>query len=317
MENPKATKQSAGKTIADGVLTLIGEAKNQIQKDPALWQRVGRTTVAVIVALILTWTLWWHYMRSPWTRDGRTEAEVVDIAAEVSGKIVDIKVAYNQVVHKGDVLFIVDPSDYRLVLAQAEATLKARELDMKIQEENSERRKTLGLQAVSAEEIHNYENAAAVALAAYQQAVAARDLAKINLDRTTIYSPANGYAVNLHLRIGDYATPGVTKLSILDSDSFWIAGYFEETKVPRIHIGDEARVKLMGVGPEVIGHVESITPGIVDTDDGGVGQGLANVNPIFTWVRLAQRIPVRIHIDHVPDGVKLVAGQTCTIVVEP
>src|ERR1700677_1283740 len=285
--------------------------------DRSTLRRYATTGTAVLVALLLAWALWWHYFRSPWTRDGRTEAEVVDIAAEISGKVVDIRVVDNQVVHKGDVLFIVDPSDYRLALAQAEATVRSRELDMKIEAQNSARRKALGAEVVSIEQINDFENAAAVAAAAYQQAVAARDIAKINLERTTIYSPANGYAVNLHLRIGDYATPGVTKLSVLDSDSFWISGYFEETKVPHIHVGDFARVKLMGVGPEVAGHVESISSGIVDPNDGGIGQGLQNVNPIFTWVRLAQRIHVRIHIDRVPEGVRLVAGQTCTVVVEP
>ncbi|HUB68097.1 MAG TPA: HlyD family secretion protein [Candidatus Methylacidiphilales bacterium] len=280
-------------------------------------QRMGRTAVVVTLAVILGWALWWHYMRSPWTRDGRVRAELVDIAAEISGKVVDLKVIDNQFVNKGDVLFVVDPDDYRLALEQAKANVESTALNLKIQTEDAARRQKLGAEAVSTEEIHTSENAVAVAKAAYQQAVAARDVAKINFERTNVYSPVNGYVTNLHLRIGDYATPGVTKLSVLDSDSFWIVGYFEETKLPYIHEGDFARVKLMGVGPEVEGHVESFSRGIADANAGGMGQGLANVDPIFTWVRLAQRIPVRIHIDRVPDGVKVVAGQTCTIVLEP
>jgi multidrug resistance efflux pump len=147
--------------------------------------------------------------------------------------------------------------------------------------------------------------------------VAARDQARVNLERTTIRSPVNGYVTNLTLRVGDYATPGATKLTVVDSDSFWIAGYFEETKLPCIHVGDQAHVRLMGWGPEIRGRVESIARGISDSDAAAGSLGLEDVNPIFTWVRLAQRIPVRIHIDQVPDGVTIAAGQTCTIVVSP
>lgn len=288
-----------------------------INVDQMTLRRYLITGAAAFLALVLAWALWWHYLRSPWTRDGRVRAEVVNIAAEISGKVVEIKVVDNQVVHKGDVLFIVDPDDYRLALAQAEATLQSRQLAMKIAEEDSVRRKSLGAQAVSTEEIHTSENSAAVTSAAYQQAVAARDIAKLNLERTTIYSPVNGYVTNLILRIGDYATPGQTKLTVVDSDSFWIAGYFEETKLPRIHEGDYAHVRLMGWGPEIAGHVESISRAIADTNSDPNYEGLADVSPIFTWVRLAQRLPVRIKIDHVPDKVTIAAGQTCTIVLDP
>ena len=157
---------------------------------------------------------------------------------------------------------------------------------------------------------------AQVAEAAYQAALATRDQAQVNLDRTVIRSPVNGYVTNLFLRIGDYATPGQSKLTVVDSDSFWIAGYFEETKLPRIHEGDYAHVKLMGWGPEIAGHVESISRAIADANSDPNYDGLANVNPIFTWVRLAQRLPVRIKIDRVPADVIIAAGQTCTIVLD-
>ena len=317
MHLDKDSLQQMEKKVAASSHVALATVRDHLQQNRAWWERVGRTAIVVLLALLLAWALWWHYMRSPWTRDGRIRAEVVDIAAEISGKVIEVKVVDNQFVHKGDVLFNVDPDTYRFALAQAQASLQSQELNMKIQTEDSNRRKTLGAQAVSTEEIQTSENAAATALAGYQQAVASRDIAKLNLDRTTIYAPANGFVTNLHLRVGDYATPGTTKLSIIDSDSFWVAGYFEETKLPRVHINDFARVKLMGVGPEIEGHVESIASGIADANAGGLGQGLANVDPIFTWVRLAQRIPVRIHIDRVPQDVKVVAGQTCTIVLEP
>jgi multidrug resistance efflux pump len=316
MHDTAKSSDPAAKPAAPVKPSLLDEAKRRYTANRPYWLRVARTIGVVIVALILAWILWWYYMRSPWTRDGRTRAEVVDVAAQISGQVVELPVVDNQVVHKGDVLFVIDRIDYTLALQQAAATLESRSLSKKIADEDSARRKTLGDRAVSTEEIQTAENTAAVADAGYQLALAARDTAKVNLDRTTVYSPVNGIVTNLHLRVGDYATPGATKLSIIDSDSFWIAGYFEETKLPNIHINDFARVKLMGVGPDVEGRVESLAYGIADANGGGAGTGLANVDPIFTWVRLAQRIPVRIHIDRVPKEVRLVAGQTCTIIVE-
>jgi multidrug resistance efflux pump len=285
--------------------------------DESTLRRYLMTGATALLALILAWALWWHYLRSPWTRDGRVRAEVVNIAAEISGKVVGLNVVDNQTVHKGDVLFTIEPIDYRLALAQAEANVQSRQFDRDIALQNSERRQKLGAEAVSAEEMNSYRSTSQVAEAAYQAAVATRDQAKVNLDRTVIRSPVNGYVTNLILRIGDYATPGQTKMTLVDSDSFWIAGYFEETKLPRIHEGDYAHVRLMGWGPEIAGHVESISRAIADDNSDPNYEGLADVSPIFTWVRLAQRLPVRIKIDHVPDNVIIAAGQTCTIVLDP
>jgi multidrug resistance efflux pump len=277
-------------------------------------RRYAITIATVLVALILAYFLWWHYLRSPWTRDGRVRAEVVDVAAQIAGQVISLPVVDNQQVKKGDILFEIDPADYKLALIQAEANVQSRQFDLQVAQENSLRRQKLA-QAVSAEERQTFLSSANVASAAYQAAVAARDQARINLDRTVIRSPVNGYITNLTLRIGDYATPGQSKLTVVDSDSFWIVGYFEETKLPNIHEGDYAHVRLMGWRPEVAGHVESISRAIADTNADNNAQGLANVSPIFTWVRLAQRIPIRIHIDQVPRKVTIAAGQTCTIVI--
>ena len=279
-------------------------------------RRVLRTLLVVLVAAILGYFFWWHYMRAPWTRDGRVRVEIVEVAAEISGKVVEIDVQDNQFVHQGDPLFVIDPRDYQLALARAEATVLSRKADLEQREEDAKRRAALGSEVVATEEVRSFATTAEQAQAAYDEAVAERDIAKLNLSRTTVVSPVNGYVTNLHLRLGDYATPGKLLLSVADSDSFWIAGYFEETKLTHIHVGDRARIHLMGVGPELTGHVESYSRGIAD-ENGGFGQGLANVDPIFTWVRLAQRIPVRIHIDQVPKGVKIAAGQTCTIFLSP
>lgn len=280
-------------------------------------QRVLNTSIVLVLALVLGSFLWWHYMYSPWTRDGRVRAEVVNIAAQIAGQVVELKVIDNQFVHKGDVLFIVDPDNYRLALADADATVQSRLEDLNLKNAESERRAKLGIGVISTEENQIAQNLAEVAKASYQEAVANRDIAKLNMDRTTIYSPVNGYVTNLVLRVGDYAMPGQVKLTIIDSDSFWISGYFDETKLSRIHQGDYTKVKLMGYNPIVEGTVASISRGIADQNTDTNGLGLENVDPVFTWVRLAQRIPVRIHIDRVPPGVTLAAGMTCTVVVEP
>ena len=284
--------------------------------DQATLRRYVITGATVLLALVLGWALWWHYLRSPWTRDGRVNVEVVNIASEVAGKVVTLNVVDNQQIKKGDILFEIEPVDYRIALTQAQAAVESRKFDRDNALQESERRQKLGAQAVSSEEMNTALSTAHVAEVNYQAAVAARDQAKVNLDRTTISSPVNGYVTNLTLRIGDYASPGQIKMTLVDSDSYWIVGYFEETKLPGIHEGDYAHVRLMGWHTEIAGHVESFSRAIANTNSNPNFEGLADVNPIFTWVRLAQRIPVRIHIDHVPESVKIVAGQTCTIVLD-
>ena len=148
------------------------------------------------------------------------------------------------------------------------------------------------------------------------QANAQRDQAKVNLDRTKIRSPVNGWVTNLLAQLGDYANVGQNKMTVVDADSFWVDAYFTETALGSIREGDPAKLKLMGHRDIVRGHVDSIARGINVPNAEAGPQGLATVNPIFTWVRLAQRIPVRIHIDHVPEGIVLAAGQTATVEIE-
>lgn len=274
------------------------------------------TAATVVIALVLAWFLWWHYLRAPWTRDGRVRVEVVNVASQVSGIVTKLNVIDNQKVKKDDVLFEIEQIDYKIALIEAEATVASRLFDYNNAKQEAERREKLGAAIVGLEDLNTARITSNVAESTYQSALAARDLCRVNMERTVIRSPVNGYVTNLTLRIGDYATAGQTKLTMVDSDSFWIAGYFEETKLPRIHDGDYAHIRLMGWTPEVAGHVESITRGIADSNNNTDGQGLASVDPIFTWVRLAQRLPIRIKIDHVPEGVIIAAGQTCTVVLD-
>ncbi len=283
--------------------------------DERWFVRFGNTAFTLLVAGLLGWLLWRYYVLSPWTRDGRIRVETIPVAAEIYGKVSEVAVVENQFVHRGDVLFVIDPEEFRLALAKAAAVLKSRQEEMALRQTLAQRRTRLSVEGISQEEQQTAESAAAIAAAAYQEAQAQYDLAKLNLERTTVRSPANGYVDNLRLRVGNYATAGQPKLAVIDSDSFWVCGYFEETKLPRLHSGDPAVIKLMGVGPTLSGHVESISSGIADQNGSTDIQGLANVNPVFYWVRLAQRIPVRIHLDNVPEGIHLAAGMTCSITV--
>jgi RND family efflux transporter MFP subunit len=274
-------------------------------------------TIAIFAAAIVAGRiLWVHYMDDPWTRDGRVRADVVNVAPDVSGAVVQMPLHDNQMVKKGDLLMEIDPSHYRIAVEQAEANVAARAAELRMRRADAQRRADMDSQVVSKEARENALQTASTAAAQLQQAQAALDAAKLNLDRTKVYSPVDGYVTNLSVFQGDYATAGSAKLAIVDSHSFWVYGYFEETKLPHVRIGDRARIRLMS-GGELKGHVESISRGIYDRDNPQSRELLADVNPTFNWVRLAQRVPVRLKIDQVPEGLLLAAGTTCTVVIAP
>jgi multidrug resistance efflux pump len=276
--------------------------------------RVVLTLVVVAVAVVLGASLWRTYMVAPWTRDGRVRAYVVDIAPEVSGTVVAVPVRDNQFVRKGDPLFVIDPSRFRLAIAEATARLSSVREDLRLRQSDASRRAGLA-GIVSAEERERFNSTASTAQATVDAAQVQLDTAKLNLARATLYAPVNGIVTNLLLRVGDYVTAGQARIALIDSDSFWVYGYFEETKLGGIHVGDPARIKLMGYQALLGGHVESIARGINDQNGNPDRSGLQDVNPVFTWVRLAQRIPVRIHLDSIPPGIILAAGMTCSVAV--
>ncbi len=287
-------------------------------------QRQGRrilalsiTFVTVALAVWLGHAMWDAYMVAPWTRDGTVRAYVVTMAPEVSGRIVALPVADNQFVHKDQVLMVVDPTDYEIAVRLDEAAVQQAQVNMENAEREAKRRRELTTLSVTVEERQTYETQAVSAQAQYQQAVANLDQARVNLERTVIHSPVNGWVTNLLAQRGDYATAGKNELSLVNADSFWVDGYFEETNLDQIHVGDPAKIKLMGYPQTLRGHVDSIASAINVANAQPNGQGVATVNPIFTWVRLAQRIPVRIHIDSMPPGVVLAAGMTATVQIDP
>jgi len=279
---------------------------------------VGRHVSTLLIALftILIATLaWQHYVNGPWTRNGTVRVQVANIAPQISGKITELRVGDNQFVHKGDVLYVVDRFDFDVAARIAKSVLDQRAADLEVKEAQAQRRQKLTDLATTPEQQQIYAGSAAQAKAAYEAAAHQVAQADLNLKRTEVLSPVDGYVTNLLLRVGDYASTGVSNVSVIDSNSFWIDGYFEETKMAGVCVGDSAEAQLMGYALPITGHVSTITRGVSVSNATAGTQGLPNVDPVYTWVRLAQRVPVRIAIDHVPPDVPLVSGMTATVTI--
>jgi multidrug resistance efflux pump len=276
--------------------------------------RVAVTLIFVVAALYVGRQLWGHYMDEPWTRDARLRADVVGIAPDVSGLVSEVLVKDNQTVKKGDVLFRVDRDRFAIALEQADAALASSKAALDQAQRESARQARLG-DAASLQQKEQALTTVQQDEAAVRQATANRELAQLNLDRSEVRATVNGTISNLSLRPGDYVSAGTAKVALIDSDSLRVEGYFEETKLPRIHVGDEVHIHLMGQAEKLTGHVESIAYGIEDRERTS-GSLLANITPTFSWVRLAQRVPVRIALDKVPEGTKLIAGLTATVEVQ-
>jgi multidrug resistance efflux pump len=331
------------------------------------------TLAAVALAGLLGWAMWGVYMEAPWTRDATVRAYVVTMASEVAGRIVELPVVDNKYVRKGELLVVIDPTNFRIAASQAEAAVQQAQANvqsidaqMNVQQaqinaseaqlrqgraalvfaqQQAERYQTLAKDGwgtiqnaqqftsqlhqqeatvQSAQENLNQTRRQVESLKAQRlsaeaglaQAKAQLNQAQVNLERTRILAPVDGYVTNLLAQLGDYVNVGVNTISLVDADSFWVDGYFEETNLGPIRVGDSAQIKLMGRNQIVRGHVDSIARAINVANAQPNTQGVATVNPIFTWVRLAQRIPVRIHIDEVPPDVVLSAGMTATVEID-
>src|SRR6478672_7053400 len=331
------------------------------------------TLAAVALAGLLGWATWGVYMGAPWTRDATVRAYVVTMAPEVAGRIVELHVVDNGYVHKGDLLMVIDPTNYTIAVSQAEAAVQQAQASV----QNIDAQIAVQHAQISANEAQ-LDGAKAALVFAQQQAWRYQKLAKdgwgtvqndqqytsqlhqqeaavqtavenlnsaqrqveslraqrlsaeatlaqnnarlrqaqVDLERTRILAPVDGYVTNLLAQLGDYVNVGINTISVVDADSFWVDGYFEETNLAPIRVGDPAQIKLMGHNQIVRGHVDSVARAINVANAQPNSQGVATVNPIFTWVRLAQRIPVRIHIDEVPSNVVLSAGMTATIEID-
>ena len=282
---------------------------------PAL-MRWSFTALLIAAATLVAMWLWRRYEQAPWTRDGHVYADVVRISPDVGGLVTKVAVHDNQLVQKGQLLFVVDRPRYADALSRADAAVASAQATLDQARRVAKRDRALG--DLVATEAHE-ENDAKVqtSLAALREAQAARTTARLNLDRTAVLASVNGYVTNLSLRPGDFLGPGSQGVAVIDLDSIRIEAYLEETKLRHVQVGDQARMRLMGDAEDIIGHVESISGGIADDQRGNSFNLLPTVNPTFTWVRLAQRIPVRVHVDHMPAGTRLILGRTATVTIIP
>jgi RND family efflux transporter MFP subunit len=277
--------------------------------------RIALTLVAVTAAGWVGFYLWGYYMKAPWTRDGHVRADIIQIAPDVSGFITDVLVRDNQTVHRDDVIFRIDQARFTLALQQADAVVAGRLATLKETEADLNRYKALTTDAVSQQKQEQVLAAQQLAKASYDQALADQAVAKLNLERSEVRASVNGTITNMDLRPGVYVTAGKGVMALVDSDTLHVEGYFEETKLPRIRVGAAARIRLMGDSRQLTGHVESIAAGIEDRDRTAGASLLANVTPTFNWVRLAQRVPVRIALDNASRETELVAGRSATVEV--
>ncbi|MGH8439832.1 MAG: efflux RND transporter periplasmic adaptor subunit [Pseudomonas sp.] len=277
--------------------------------------RIAVTLCLVAVAVFAGWKLWQYYMLTPWTRDAKIRADVVIIAPDVSGWVRELKVHDNQQVKAGELLMSIDRDRFEAALDKANAVAETRQQQLRLREHEASRRAALGPQAISAELRENAQINAAVARGELRQAQADVKAAAINLARSQVKAPRDGHITNLRLAEGNYVNAGQPVMALIDDSTFYVQAYFEETKLPRIRVGDPVKVWLMSAGEPMQGHVESISRGITDRNANPDSQLLAEVEPTFNWVRLAQRIPVRIKLDQVPEGVTLSAGMTASVQV--
>ena len=284
----------------------------------SLLPRLAVTLVAVALALVVGRALWNYYMEAPWTRDGRVRADVVTVAPDVSGLVTEVLVADNQEVERGQVLFRIDPDRFHIALRQAEAVVEGRKAtDIQMAEDYARYTKLSG-GVVSDQRVEQARAAHLQARAGLQQAVADRDLAQLNLQRSEVKASVNGRITNFELRPGAYVAAGRGVVALVDRDTLRVEGYFEETKLGRIRIGAPARIWLLGdQGRSVEGKVESIAAAIADRERTESASLLASISPTFAWVRLAQRIPVRVKLDGKADDRNLIPGRTATVAIEP
>jgi RND family efflux transporter MFP subunit len=279
--------------------------------------RILVTLLFVVIAALVAWQLWAYYMLAPWTRDGAVRADVVEIAPDVSGLVAAVDVRDNEYVTVGQPLFQVDPVRFTLALASAKANLARAEAILANAQRDAARFNALPSAAVAGQAKDQSNTTAREAEAGVATAQAEVGVAELNLTRATVRATVPGIVTNFSMRPGDYVRDGEAVAALVDSASLYVDGYFEETKLPRIRIGDAATVTLMGGGPPLTGHVQSIAAGVADAERSASPTLLADVAPTFTWVRLPARIPVRIQLDHVPPGTRLIAGLTATVSIKP
>jgi len=302
--------------ISDGARASIRSSqslRDSIMRRVLPWLRPTITLATVTVALVVLRWMWIHYERAPWTRDARVRADVVSVAPDESGFVASVAVDDNQIVRKGDPLFRLDTARYQIAARQAEAAVTRERALLAEATREAHRNDKLG-ELVALEVREQSEARVQEAAANLARGLADLAAARLDIQRAVIVAPVNGVVTNLELRPGDYLTTGRQALALVDSDSLHVDGYFEESTLRRIRVGDRVSVLLMGESRLIYGSVQSIAPAIDDRERSPTGNLVANINPTFSWVRLAQRVPVRIALDPSETEIRLIAGRTATVV---
>jgi len=279
--------------------------------------RVVATLVVVAIAAVLAWFAWQHYVYAPWTRDARVQADVINVAPEVSGTVTQVAVTDDSYVHAGDLLFKIQPVRFQHAEAEAKANLESARAQASYASRNARRLERLPPGGVSTQNLQQVQSQALMATASVNQAEAQLAQARQNLDWATVRSPVNGYVTHLLLDEGDYASEGSSVMTLVDAETFRVIAYFEETKLAGINVGDHANITLMAGNTHLNGHVASIGRGIAVTNNALGERNLPSVDPTFQWVRLAQRVPVTIDFDRRPETLPLSVGLTATVHVQP
>lgn len=282
----------------------------------SLLARYGVTLLFVAGAALVGWQFWDRHQQTPWTRDGHIRADVVRVSTDVGGLVTQVMVRDNQAVRPGQLLIVLDRPRLAATIERADAAIA--EARAQLDQARKEARRDVALGDLVATEAREQSLARVkTSEAALTRAIADRNVAKVDIERTEIRATVAGIVTNLDIHPGDYLAAGAQAMALVDTGSLRVEGYFEETKLRRVSIGDRARIRLMGEDAEIAGRVESIAAAIADDQRDDSGNLLPKVEPTFSWVRLAQRIPVRIHIDRVPAGIRLIAGRTATVEILP
>ncbi len=268
-----------------------------------------------LLASFVAWRLWVYYLEAPWTRDGKIRADFISVAPDVSGLVSQVLVHENDQVKKGEILFRIDPDRFSIAILLARARVSGAMAVMDEAGRNARRYHQLMVNGDATREVaRNMEARFEKSRSDYQEAMARLSIAILDQKRADVRARVNGKIANMTLEPGDYVHRGEGVLSLVDKDSLHVDGYFEETKLSRIHIGDPVEVRVMGDHRSIWGHVSGIAGGIRDRERHEKPGDPPDVNPTFSWVRLAQRIPVRVHLDKIPEGLRLVSGRTVTVI---
>jgi len=283
----------------------------------ALIRKIARyaiTILLVIIAVVIIFRAWVFYTESPWTRDARFAADVVAISPDVTGLITEVPVHDNQLVKKGDTLFVVDRPRYQKALDQAQADVEYYQALVSEKRREAGRRNQLGTSAMSREAIEQSNNDLQTSEHQLAKSVATRDLAKIDLERTTVKAPSDGWVTNLNVYQGEFITRGSVAVALVQEHSFYVLAYLEETKLHGVEKGFRAEVTPLGSNIVLRGTVDSVAAGVTNSSSSVDSKGMATVDSNLEWVRLAQRVPVRIRLDQQP-GNRFPAGTTATVVI--